>query len=362
MKLAPDRRLLSHRLSQYGLQASPLASRPFPYPIDQPWRLHRDSESCAFSADSSVCKEALSQRELYKLDRHLAQQLARLAPGYSIADIPRLYIRNASGILAFDDSWTLVGWSDWWHNSLRTERDKEVVVLHLDDHQDLVAPMLVLSDQPDLWLDPLTQQATRLLDPDTTASAVVSGAIGIGCFLVPCIHAWPGCKILHLQRNRRETEVFWAAQSLLAEPRISAWAQRPSFVRAECASPSHRTQYVRSSDFETLLEFVPPTAHILLHIDLDYFNDSLGGGRPDDSPQQDLSQAVQAISALGKTLEQRGMARRIEHAAVALSPGFCPSILWAPLLTALGRELRSIGCPVPYLSGCESFDWVCCSK
>jgi hypothetical protein len=89
---------------------------------------------------------------------------------------------------------------------------------------------------------------------------------------------------------------------------------------------------------------MPQNAAILLHIDLDYFNDRYGGGVVAGRREPTEKEMIGRIDKFCEALSLSGLQHRIENTTIALSPGFCPSEYWQVLLKTLIAGLRQIGC------------------
>jgi hypothetical protein len=82
---------------------------------------------------------------------------------------------------------------------------------------------------------------------------------------------------------------------------------------------------------------------ILLHIDMDYFNNRYDGDSdwqlhaPRHDPSED--RVVEMVDELFDAVAMTGANDRVEDVAVGISPGFFPGELWAP---AIGRVLDRI--------------------
>src|SRR5260221_198120 len=174
---------------------------------------------------SSLLAEACAHRQLYELDPHLTNVVNSMACGWSVEDLPRLMYCNDSGIVAFDDSWTLFAWSLWWTHRHQADPSLEVVVLHADDHRDLVSPLLVkverwLESGDERWIDLLTGRQVSLDDAESVALAILSGAIGIGTFMVPLIHSLRRVEIRHLCLGAKDNVKFGIGKSVTDDPRL----------------------------------------------------------------------------------------------------------------------------------------------
>ena len=85
----------------------------------------------------------------------LHEGLAWWGPEGRVEDIYKL-LRCESGFqLSLDDSWTLYDWSLWLSGRrTRGEATEEVVILHVDDHTDFMAPRVARDGRA--WADLIT--------------------------------------------------------------------------------------------------------------------------------------------------------------------------------------------------------------
>lgn len=303
---------------------------------------------------SSLLAEAHAHRKLYELDPGLDGVLRQIANGWTPADLPRLVAGNDAGLVAFDDSWTLFAWSQWWTQQQSVDPSVEVVILHADDHRDLFSPLVArvphcLVSRKDRWIDVLSGRWTSLSDVHSVKSAILSGAIGIGTFMVLLVHSLRRVEIRHLRFGSGQTVKSCIRRSTTMDPRLLPIAPRLSVQDhpIELADPNLASIYARTSDVQEWVERIPDNAKILLHIDLDYFNDSYAGGRVPGRPEPTEDEMQADIKMLCQALAANGLCRRIESTAIALSPGFCPSQCWEFILCHLSEQLRAIGCPCP---------------
>jgi len=278
----------------------------------------------------------------YYVDPHLMEGLRWWSQNLSIGDI-HLAVRPESGWqLSLNDSWTLFSWSCWLAKcAAKGVLPNEVVLLHVDDHDDLMSPRLWFNQGG--WIDAISRQPVDLLVPNTVSAAITSGAVGIGSFIVPFLDQIPRVHIRHLcateysssRRGLYKIERFPVADTLLATNMM-----RPT-VRLEVARTSFEldnknfSTYSVSAKIDEWLQSLP-NAPTLLHIDLDYFNNRFN--RDSDwnlhPPRHDPSDSsiLSAIDSVFEALSVRGILDRIVDIAVALSPGFFPAEFW-PLAT-----------------------------
>jgi hypothetical protein len=308
----------------------------------EPGRPLRPSCEDAFR---SVHYQAKAHIELSGLDRNIGRSLNRIAPGWRKVDIPRLVCRDESTMVAFDDSWSLVSWSHWWTQNHNADPSIQVVLLHADDHKDLTSPFLLQVGQQ--WRDPLTDRIVSFADPASVASAVASGCIGIGCFIVPLLHAVRSLQVRHLCASASVPVTSLIEKDLCADIRFVPTAPRLALREESCDTQlpcEGGSSYSGTHDPHLWLSNMPQNAAILLHIDLDYFNDRYGGGVVAGRREPTEKEMIGRIDKFCEALSLSGLQHRIENTTIALSPGFCPSEYWQVLLKTLIAGLRQIGC------------------
>lgn len=293
--------------------------------------------------------EAAAHRQLYALDARLARTLRGVASGWRVDDVNGLCARGERALLAFDDSWTATGWSTWWSIERGADRAIDVVILHADDHKDVTTPFLM--PDGDAWIDLLTGDPVSLRNPRSVADAVVSGAIGIGTFVAPWLHTWRRIELRHLRAGAQSERAALVPTRARVEPlaAVSADAEsseiwRPA-IEMTSAGVADASLYIGTDDLQVWTADIPADAAVLLHIDLDYFNDRYGGGRPSGRREPTAFESLTRIREMSAALAAAGVPSRIEHTAICCSPGFCPSECWEPLLWHLRDALTRIGCP-----------------
>lgn len=286
---------------------------------------------------------------LYALDPLFPATLEAFAPGACLDDVPTLFSGEGANVLAFDDSWSFLGWSRLLSDCLDSAR--RVTLLHADAHADLDAPHLLQS--PDGWVDGITGQYFTL-DDDQVARAIVSGAIGIGMFVTPLLHLLPRVSIRHLSprpgptaRTRLQPTHLMPRQASVGLSRMAVVAHRS---RPD-ENPSHT--YIRTHDPTEWCAHIERSDDILLHIDLDYFENRHDGAnawveRPVPVAQV-AAEAVERVNHMCSALATL-TSSRVRSTTIGLSPGFCPSELWPGLLDVLQRNLVALEIPYPHPS------------
>lgn len=263
--------------------------------------------------------------------------------GCTVADIPFAYRRTRGAFLSLSDAWTLLSMSQWLAS--QTEPPPHITVIHVDDHDDLMCPRLGMHDGQ--FTDLITGRAVSVHDPSSVADAIDSGAIGMGSFLAPLLHTLPSVDIRHLcdtDYARTRTDQFWLVRATEVDRILAVGTHRPSvrIVPVDSSSvPKQAAGTYQVKDDETRLFADIKDGPILLHIDLDFFNNRFNGdsdwtnhNHRHDPPYDRVMRRVERLVATLTPLRYR-----IVDVEIGLSPGFFPAELWAPVCDALTDQL-----------------------
>jgi len=282
-------------------------------------------------------------RDDYYIDSRLADGLDWYSGRYgkvSAADIPAAVHRSATYQLSLNDSWTLWSWSHWL--SGRSPAELDVTILHVDDHDDLMTPRLLVRGD---WIDALTGDGVHVRDANSIQQAILSGAIGIGSFMAPFVRTAQRVDVRHLCGTSYAVErpgVYRMEPAEMPDTLLHLGDVHPGvrWERVDAAVDPDR-RYSVTSDLRVWANDLRP-GPVLLHIDMDYFNNRYNGcsdwqqRRSYDPP---LEEVLAEIERLFKVLRDTGASARIEDVAIALSPGFFPAELWQPSIQAIERQL-----------------------
>ncbi|MGA0607969.1 hypothetical protein ACO2Q0_18420 [Phenylobacterium sp. VNQ135] len=280
-----------------------------------------------------------------ELERHvdpmLAGHLRGWAPG--LGEMVQSVRRQGRVTTALYDTWTLVSWADWAARS-NPGPDAHLTILHVDDHRDLMSPRLFVDGG--VWRDPIAGGAFEFGKPDSVRRALESGAVGMGSFLTPVLHGFPAAEVRHLCQPPKapSTAVFEIQPHLQRDDLIDPDAMRPAItlVPADRHGPG---RYMLTPDVGDWLRDLA-TGPVLLHIDMDYFNNRFDGdGDWAERPQRldpPAGAVIARIRSVAEALRHARLLPRIEDAVIAYSPGFFPSELWDPADRALREELEAL--------------------
>lgn len=266
----------------------------------------------------------------FYVDERLDEGLATWDPPVRLTDIPTAWGEIDECFVSLNDAWTLYSWSRWLRRRLDAhDEPTEVVVLHADDHEDLMSPRVISVDAR--MVDAITGREVRLDAPDTVAAAIESGGIGMGSFVVPFLHRFPALEMRHLKANADHTGSTPLMPTTQPDSLLHPGEPRLDSVRLPSGGGSGR--YSRTGDVAT---WAAPTGGrpALLHVDLDYFNNRFDGDsdwplheRQHDPP---LDEVLRMVDELFDALEASGAIENIEDVAIGVSPAFFPAEMWEP--------------------------------
>lgn len=229
------------------------------------------------------------------------------------------------------DTWTLHSWSQWAANGV-TSQGNRVVVLHVDDHFDLAPPRLI-ADTSGLR-DAISGAKFDFLQPASVQAAILSGALGMGSFMTPFLHFAPEAEVRHLRQppKTRRTVDYAFRRTTVQDTLLHPNAPRPAIQLIETEGASGPGSYRLAVDVGDWLNEIGE-GPILLHIDMDYFNNRYDGDsdwaeRP-ERLDPSLSAILRRIDELTDALRTAKVLNRLEDIVIAFSPGFFPAEFWA---------------------------------
>jgi len=259
-----------------------------------------------------------------------------------LGDMPFARRREGKILTALYDTWTLHSWSEWLERTGAHPCDG-IVILHVDDHRDLGSPRLFLRDGK--WLDAVTLQAFDLRAPASVEQSIQSGAVGMGSFMTPFLHLFPQADVRHLCQPPKTSATRRCSFRARTEPDtlLDPGSLRPAIELQE--KSEGLGTYLATPDMDTWLAGIGDQP-VLLHIDMDYFNNRYDG----DSDWKTRSEVLnpdsrsvgERIDALTAALARHALGQRLEDVTIAFSPGFFPAELWREADERLRRGLEEI--------------------
>lgn len=264
------------------------------------------------------------------VDPRLAEGLAWWAGGVSYETMFSARRRHGKLMRCLYDSWTLASWSQWLANG--GGKGVSPVILHVDDHRDFGSPRLEVTESG--WYDLISGRPFVLSDPRSVEAAIESGAVGMGSFMTPFLHRVTGCEVRHLCQPPKttvsQTQVLQMETDL--DDLLTSEGRRPTVERHIADGFTQGLYYLVTCDLDEWLDEVE-NRPLLLHIDMDYFNNRYDGDSDWASNKvtldPPLDTILQKIDALTTALTSRDLIRHLEDIVIAYSPGFFPAEFWA---------------------------------
>lgn len=275
----------------------------------------------------------------YYIDPRLIEGLDWWQSELKISEIPFAVKQDQGFQLSLNDSWTLLAWSQWLSKVYADEGQlpSEIIILHVDDHDDLMSPRVW--SEASKWHDAITRESVDLLKPESISHAIRSGAIGIGSFIVPLLHLIQKVEIRHLCATNYSVirqGYYSLIPTLAPDHLLNPDSKRLAVELQTCCEVTLRenikSTYRVTADLDEWLKDLKANIPILLHIDMDYFNNRFNGDSDwethasrHDPPYEEV---VTLIDGMFAALYQSGVMNRICNIAVALSPAFFPVEFW----------------------------------
>ena len=267
--------------------------------------------------------------------------------GATISDIPFEKRLFANGLLAIEDQWIPYSWSRYFHR--QSKIPSEVVLLHLDDHQDMMSPRIGKRLDGKLF-DYITGNSLSLDDPTSIEAAILSGAIGKGSILTPLIWSVDKVHVRHLCFRPHSYDFYHIEKTLISDPLLSKAKNRISIN----LQPAHQEEgisssnYVVTPDIGEWLKDIPKDVPILLHIDMDYFNDRFDGNSSWKKENKrvhevSLKNQLKQIKLVFSSLRKKNIIHQIVDTSIGISPGFYPAEFWSETVPAVLKGCDKVG-------------------
>lgn len=273
----------------------------------------------------------------HALDPHLPAVLARFDPPVALEDI--LSYRSLGDLfdLCLEDSWS--GWliAEQLRRAPQTE---DLVIIHVDDHTDMMSTLLECTDEGQL-IEPSTLRQFDPEEPTAWETAILCGSIGIGCFVTPFYFGKWQTHVRHL--NNAATTTTARSRGVLKKPCSYELIPKKCFAAIRLGDLDDAASvgsYVLGSHCEELLATLP-RGRVIVHVDLDYFINDFNGNPRDgtyiSSPAL-VEKALRKVARFFEALHARRV--NVDHWIIATSPGFCSACHWASLLNALAKKIH----------------------
>jgi hypothetical protein len=214
-------------------------------------------------------------------------------------------------------------------------------VVHVDDHTDLMAPLVEpLSQGGSLW-DTIFGKEIDLASPSSISAAIRRGILSKGNFLTAYLLAYPSCRAVHIGRDLAEQNFELRHRSDSVEIGEARFAQHGFSLNPVSEQEAGNFRQARSLPLD--LPIGP--GGVWLDIDLDYFCNRYNGDSDRRFASALLGERDEVVRRIQDFLcELRSVAwlKRVEAVSVAVSPAFFPSEYWAEAVAMVRDGVRSV--------------------
>lgn len=287
----------------------------------------------------------------YEFDTKIRDGLEWWGSGTRIRDIPILYQIMPKGIFALEDQWSVLSWSKAFQRM--KEMPEDLVVLHIDDHEDMMFARVGVRGDNQLF-DLLTNNHISITDPDSIKSAILSGAIGKASILTLLAWQVPRIHIRHLSlRFRTQGEVplyqdYKLCRSLEEDsvlyPGSYHIALQKNFLNEQHPPITYESSYRITSNPNIWLQDLPNDIPIFLHIDMDFFNNRYDGDSSWQSHKRIHDPSLEGQKELSKeifdALYDANLKTRVKDVSICISPSFFPAEYWEAMAEKIKEGLK----------------------
>ncbi|MFB9843904.1 hypothetical protein [Mucilaginibacter ginsenosidivorans] len=284
--------------------------------------------------------------ESFYIDPDLLEGLKWWQEGCKVRDIPFAVRQNPNYQLSLNDNWTLFAWSKWYAELIKKKpRTDEIIILHVDDHRDCMPPLLFHQDDHQ-YFDPLAESEVNLASPISVENAIKSGSIAVGSFMPLFFHQFSKLQFRHLLPTYRIPHAYKKGiikKSLTNDDLLCQTCVRPS-LGFESNELSSGIIYDPTDDLAAFLSEIPTDIPILLHVDMDYFNNRFDGDsdweghRYIHNPSK--ANVLRRVREVFVAIMNQIPKSQLEDITIALSPGFYPADLWKESMEIIDELLN----------------------
>ena len=272
----------------------------------------------------------------HALDPHLPAALKRFDSQIGMDDILSYRSQGKLFDLCFEDSWSGFLIADHLRRSRQTDN---LVIIHLDDHTDMMSTLLECSPEGVL-ADPTTGKP---FDPKTPADwedGIYSGSVGIGCFVTPFYFAsWR----THVRHLNNAADASARSYGVIKKPRSYELISTKCFAAIQLSDLDEAADagsYMVSSRCENVLDDLP-CGRVIVHVDLDYLVNDFNGNPRDGIYIPTLALIEDGHRKLDRFFQVLDTRRvSVDRWIIATSPGFCSACHWASLLDAFADKIH----------------------
>lgn len=278
-------------------------------------------------------------------DPDLAAQVAAMGMG-NPRNIGAFRVRREEFALSFEDSW-----SGWFiaETLAALSAEESLVILHLDDHRDLM-PTFLTRDGSGALSNPVTRTRFNASSQSDWEAAIDVGVVNIGNWLAAVVlgvqtaSSLRSVHIRHLHPANGSSEPRPLCAMHTASVRSKLFPdQRFGLVSLKDLDRDPvkaQSTFHASPNVDDILDDLP-VGRVLLHVDLDFFENHYNGN---SRHGQNVSLAVSPSRTNERFVAFRQLLRNLTlfpaDVVVASSPGFCASTRWTALVGEVEKTLK----------------------
>lgn len=219
------------------------------------------------------------------------------------------------------------------------------VVLHLDDHADLMPTLLVSSDDGGLS-DPETGHPFHGASEKCWHRALARGAVTIGSYLTPLFHEKPSGTRIHIRHLRCKLPEHALTHTLGLQACAKTYAAFGSsrFAGVDMVALGTETQgtYLQAERADEVLCDLP-AGRVVVHIDLDVFMNDFNGDPSAPIVEMTPERRAKICNFMDRFFHGLSrLNRAVERWIIATSPGFCAARHWSWLLSELTARISAL--------------------
>jgi hypothetical protein len=215
-------------------------------------------------------------------------------------------------------------------------------VVHVDDHTDLMAPMVRPSAKRGFLGDGVFGGEINLADPESVVAAVRRGIVNKGNFLSAYLLAHSECRTVHLGANLSEIEF-----PLVPDEEVFVLGGTDFSRTGFLLVPREISTSGRFRQTPMFPHQLPMSTNdgLWLDVDLDYFCNRYNGdsdrrswvARPNEH-----AEVMKGVDGFLTDLSAAAWVSQIEAVSIAVSPGFFPSDHWGGVIPAIREGIQGI--------------------
>ncbi len=288
------------------------------------------------------------------------KEIKELFPVFYKSLLPFYFCWDENSLLCLNDSWSSLGWIDIIHKK-KLQDTEEIALIHFDSHQDMANPLIGINRHTGEYFDllrgaPISKE--KLFD---FFVAIAIGSIGISNYISILPMFFKKVNVFYINQFKGCFKKYRYKVDFIEDSVFSA--RYPNILRMkniygdlERGTDYPHTRF-ESRSIEEVIEHIPSNANILLHFDMDYFNNFLDGSAEKYRKTENLRSTEEQSNQIKTVSDILGsISKNIIHTSIGLSPGFFPSKYWGSSTKNLVSALNNQGISVSPKKTFPNFD------